>query len=59
MLGDYLRNVATDELADSAPEMHHRPARAIAQAEAACKAGDHTLVSFPEHVPGLVTWAAS
>ena len=23
------------------------------------RGGDHTLVSFPEHVPDLVAWAAS
>jgi predicted esterase YcpF (UPF0227 family) len=36
LLGDYLRNVATG-VAYVVPEMHHRPARAIAQAEAACR----------------------
>ena len=39
MLGDYLRNVATG-VDYVVPEMHHRPARAVAQAEAACKAVD-------------------
>jgi predicted esterase YcpF (UPF0227 family) len=40
MLGDYLRNVATEEVAYVVAEMHHRPARAIAQAEAACAGVD-------------------
>ena len=46
MLGDYLRNVAIG-VAYVVPAMHHRPARAIAQAEAACGGiapGDLTLV---------------
>ena len=46
MLGDYVRNVATG-VAYRVPEMHHRPARAIAQAEAACRdiaPADLTLV---------------
>jgi predicted esterase YcpF (UPF0227 family) len=36
MLGDYLRNVATG-VDYVVPEMHHRPARAVAQAAAACE----------------------
>jgi len=46
MLGDYLRNVATG-VDYVVPEMHHRPARAVAQAQAACgnvDAADLTLV---------------
>jgi predicted esterase YcpF (UPF0227 family) len=46
MLGDYLRNVATG-VEYVVPEMHHRPAQAIRQAEEACNgvdAGDLTLV---------------
>ncbi|HSW82539.1 MAG TPA: YqiA/YcfP family alpha/beta fold hydrolase [Usitatibacter sp.] len=46
MLGDYLRNVATG-VDYIVPEMHHRPARAIGQAAAACervRVGDLTLV---------------
>ena len=39
MLGDYLRNVATG-IDYIVPEMHHRPARAVAEAQAACKAVD-------------------
>ena len=39
MLGDYLRNVATG-VDYVVPEMHHRPARAVAQAQAACSAVD-------------------
>jgi len=39
MLGDYLRNVVSG-IDYVVPEMHHRPARAVAQAEAACKAVD-------------------
>jgi uncharacterized protein len=39
MLGDYLRNVATG-VDYVVPQMHHRPARAVAQAEAACRAVD-------------------
>jgi len=36
MLGDYLKNVATG-VDYVVPEMHHRPARAIGQAAAACE----------------------
>ena len=46
LLGDYLRNVATG-VVYVVPEMHHRPARAVAQAAAACErvpAADLTLV---------------
>jgi len=46
MLGDYLRQCVTG-LAYVVPEMHHRPKRAIAEVEAACRgiaAGDLTLV---------------
>ena len=46
MLGDYLKNVATG-VDYVVPEMHHRPARAVAQAQAACAnvdAADLTLV---------------
>jgi len=46
LLGDYLRNVATG-VDYVVPEMHHRPARAVAQAAAACErvpAADLTLV---------------
>ena len=46
MLGDYLRSQAAD-VAYVVPELHHRPAQAIAQVEAACAghdAGDLTLV---------------
>ena len=46
LLGDYLRNVATG-VDYVVPEMHHRPARAVAQAAAACErvpVADLTLV---------------
>jgi predicted esterase YcpF (UPF0227 family) len=46
MLGDYLRNVVSG-IDYVVPQMHHRPARAIAEAEGACKgidAADLTLV---------------
>jgi len=46
MLGDYLRNVATG-VDYAVPEMHHRPARALRQAAAACErvpVADLTLV---------------
>jgi uncharacterized protein len=46
MLGDYLRNCVSD-IGYRVPELHHRPARAIAQVEAACRdirADDLTLV---------------
>ena len=46
MLGDYLRNVATG-VDYIVPEMHHRPARAVADAAAACDSvpvADLTLV---------------
>ena len=46
MLGDYLRNCVSD-IGYLVPELHHRPARAIAQIEAACRdirADDLTLV---------------
>ena len=46
LLGDFLRNVATG-VDYVVPEMHHRPARAVAQAAAACErvpAADLTLV---------------
>lgn len=46
MLGDYLKNVVSD-VAYRVPQLHHRPARAIAQAQEACAgvdAGDLTLV---------------
>jgi predicted esterase YcpF (UPF0227 family) len=46
MLGDYLRNCVTG-IDYVVPELHHRPARAIEQAAAACApydAGDVTLV---------------
>ena len=37
MLGDYLRNVVSG-IDYVVPEMHHRPARAVVQAQAACQA---------------------
>ena len=46
MLGDYLRNVAGG-IEYAVPELHHRPARAIEQAHAACEgvaSEDLTLV---------------
>jgi predicted esterase YcpF (UPF0227 family) len=46
MLGDYLRSQAPD-VRYVVPELHHRPARAMAQVEAACAevaGGDLTLV---------------
>ena len=46
MLGDYLKNVATG-VDYIVPEMHHRPARALGQAAAACErvpVADLTLV---------------
>ena len=46
MLGDYVRNCVTG-IEYRVPELHHRPARALAQIEAACDAiapGDLTLV---------------
>ena len=46
MLGDYLRNVVSG-IEYVVPEMHHRPARAVAEAEHACKdvdRADLTLV---------------
>ena len=46
MLGDYLANYAP-ALAYRVPELHHRPARALAQVEAACRdvpTADLTLV---------------
>jgi predicted esterase YcpF (UPF0227 family) len=46
MLGDYLANVVSG-VAYAVPELHHRPARAIAQIEAACAgiaSDDLTLV---------------
>ncbi len=39
MLGDYLRNVVSG-IEYVVPEMHHRPARAIGEAERACKGVD-------------------
>jgi predicted esterase YcpF (UPF0227 family) len=46
MLGDYVRNVASG-IDYAVPQMHHRPARAVEQALAACRdvdAADLTLV---------------
>jgi predicted esterase YcpF (UPF0227 family) len=39
MLGDYLRNVVSG-IEYVVPEMHHRPARAVAEAERACEGVD-------------------
>jgi uncharacterized protein len=47
MLGDYLKNCVTG-VDYRVPEMHHRPSRAMAEVEAACRgipAGDLTLVA--------------
>ena len=46
MLGDYVRNVASG-IEYVVPDLHHRPARAVGEAEAACAgvdAADLTLV---------------